>query len=133
MAADAPVDRHVPHLFHRPPECRLRETGDGACARYDRGGVWPWSIAFLHWLPAVRSAQHACAASFRRTHVARPHHDYVGHRDGADGVHEVAAGFLFFPLCTWRGRSGVLSRRYLLPDAVVSAKLSDARARLLYA
>ncbi|CAI8693867.1 hypothetical protein EMIT0111MI5_11242 [Burkholderia sp. IT-111MI5] len=125
--------RDVPDRVHRPAERRLRETADGAQPRDDGGRVRARVVAVLHRLPAVRGAEHARAASLRRTRMARADHADVGPHHRADGLHDVDARILHAALPARHRRGRFLSGRDLLPDAVVSAKLPREGARHLHA
>ena len=132
-AADAAARPALSGRLHRPLERRLREAADARRPRLERSGVRARRVAVLHRLSDLRDSEQRDAAQVRRTALDRADHADVGHRHDPARVHEERDDVLCAALPARRIGGGAVSRRHLLPDAVVSSPPARAHARLLHA
>ena len=87
---------------------------------FQRDGLWIWGRALLHRQRNQRSAFEPARAAVWHAAGARFHHLSLGRDRDVHDVCAHAAGVLRDAAAAGHGRGGLLPRRSLLPDAVVS-------------
>ncbi len=102
-----------------PGQRRFRGARDEPRPRFQRRRLRPWLGHLLRVLHLARGAQQSDAGPPRRPPLDRPHHVHLGPRVGGHGLRSRCAHLLRPAFPARRGRSRVLPRHHLLPDAVV--------------
>src|ERR1700683_3573848 len=115
----------LPALHHRVPgsyERGRRGIADAGRSRLRRPGGGSGGRNVLYRIPGPRNSGCVDRRALERTPVDRTHHDFVGNRDRAHGVHSHFPRFLRGSFSCRRGGSRLLSRDYRLYLALVPSR-----------
>src|ERR1035438_2572694 len=112
----------LPALHHRIPgshERGRRGVADAGGSGLRRPGGGAWSRNVLYRVPSPGNSGRIDCRALERTPMDRTHHDYVGNRDGTDGLHSHIPRFLRGSSSGRRGGSRFLPRDYRLYFSLV--------------